>query len=213
MDKKSLGLIAGLFCFSATAQAALIQWTYEATISQITDSQITDDPLGIEGERATILLTFDDSDLWRRDGGELYFPTASASASITGGHTVELNSANPAGFHFSSNLIAAITEAVGNTNFVDLRIDDRETRMGSFQGSSTSIPVAGERLSLAHLPASIPNALFDYPIGTNRYRLVDSSVRAGIVPESTALSLIGFGFVGLVLVRHKKRGSEAPLEL
>jgi len=208
MDKKSLGLIAGLFCFSATAQAALIQWTYEATISRITD-----DPLGINGERATISLTFDDADLWGSDAAGLYFPTTSASASITGGHTVELNSANPAGFHFSSNLIAAITEAVGNTNFVDLRIDDRETRMGSFQGSSTSIPVAGERLSLAHLPTSIPNALFDYPIGTNSYRLVDSSVRAGIVPESTTLSLIGLGLVGIVLLRHRKQGQETPLAL
>ncbi len=208
MDKKSLGLIAGLFCFSATAQAALIQWTYEATISQIT---ITDDPLGIEGERATISLTFDDSDLWHSDGG-LYFPTTSASASITGGHTVELNSANPAGFHFIS-YVAAITEAVGNASFVDLTIDGFQTRMGSFQGSSTSIPVAGERLSLAHLPTSIPNALFDYPIGTNRYRLVDSSVRAGIVPESTTLSLIGLGLVGIVLLRHRKQGQEASLAL
>lgn len=201
MDKRNFGLIVGLLCFSASAQAGLIQWTYEATISQISS-----DPLNIHGETAAVTLTFDDSNTWQSIGGWLYFPTASADASITGGHTAALKSTNPAGVHAISSKVASIVEEVGTADYVDLVIDGFTTTMRLFQGDSAVIPLAGDNLALTHLPTSIPGALFDYPIGTVAYRLENASVAMSRIPEPANLALIGFGFAFLGYHRRKRTG-------
>jgi len=202
-DKKKLGLIASLLCFSASAQAGLIQWTYQATIVKL---PTTSDPLGINGQTATLSLTFDDSNTWQKIDGQLYFPTASANASITGGNPVALDSASPAGFHFPTpSAIAAITVEIGNSSFVGLTIDGEPTQMGSFQGISSAIPLEGEHLLLAHLPTSIPNAKINYPAGTTAYSLINSSVTANAVPESPILLMLGLGLAVTGFARKRKQ--------
>jgi PEP-CTERM motif len=190
---------------SASAQAGFIDWTYQATLADISSGST--DPLGIDGDSLNIMLTYDDTNTWQSVSGSLYFPTFAASATISG-HTVTLNSSFPSAVHTGTQQL--VVEALGSTSFMDLVIDGTLTIMSaSTSGSTALVPIAGDNLVIGHLTTSIEVfASFFVPSNTSSYTLVEESISISDssmpVPAPATLALFGLGLAGLGWSRRRQ---------
>ncbi len=194
-------LIATLFLaasvLSANVNAATIQWQFDATFSAVNNNS-----LNIDGEQISMLLTFDDADVWQEVGGRLYFPTVAADVSITGAHTIALVTATPAILHNSGNAVAGIVDGVGITSYVGFIVDGAGGTTNNFFDSSIEIPSVGQSLLTTNLPQSI-NGQASINSGDSQYWLVDSSVTISTVPVPAAVWLFGSGLGLLGWMRRK----------
>jgi hypothetical protein len=174
-NKKIVRLLASLVLIglSASAQANLIEWTYEATIVSTST-----DPLGIDGETATISLTFDGAKTWEHQEitslplgftstGPLTFSAMNAVATISGGHTVNVTGAalfEPlVPLALIGDVISLITPYTSPTFFFETFTIDGEDTLTGLSGDSAITPNEGDHLLLEHLPTVISSAGINYP--------------------------------------------------
>jgi hypothetical protein len=206
----TIALVAGLLA-SGSAQAGLITWSFEATIYDATPYSY--DMLNINGETARISLVFDDTDVWTADlsdSGFLFFPSVAASASITGGHSVRLNTSTPAAIYSMSSNRVGFTQEPFNTSYVDLIIGSYLTQMYGYYEYVVVGPTEGGHLLPSHLTPGPFFAEFDLPPlnpDDLRYIFTDASVtisaESAPVPEPTTLSLLGAGLVAMLVRRRR----------
>ena len=194
------------------ASAALLTWTYSATVSIATGA----DSLGIDGQSLSISLTFDDTSRWTTSAGWLYAVPTMAGASMSGPHTLSLSTSDVAAA-FGDDCCAAIVEAVGSRSYVDLIVDGHATVMSGNGVSIVGRPKDGDVVAGTHLPISLETFSFfeyeDLAGSRSRYDLVRETIAVAehSVPEpgSVALSLcallIAFAVVQVRLVRRSPR--------
>lgn len=213
-NKKLMKSLAGLLIYglSMSVHAGFIEWTYEATIAV---QPSLSDVLGIDGDPLSITLIYDDTDVWLTfaDPTELYFPTTTASASISG-HTVTLNTASPAAQAGISTVpsVQNVVEQLDSNNIMDLIIDGNLTTMLGLPATTVTAltPSAGDNLVVDHLTAVsdiFTNISFGALSDPHRtaYDLVDASitVTTSSVPGPSILTLMGIGLIGMGFFRKR----------
>lgn len=199
-------LFLALACLASSANAVLIEWQLTTTFD---DNSATTDPLGIDGERLTINLTFDTADQWQLIAPFLYVAATAASASISDGTSVTLVAALPAAGHEPGNLDASLLQDVGNSSFMDLVIDGALAQGGGLQGTSAGIANAGDNLQADHLLSAFTGnqqLTGNTASGASfSYLLVDSTIT---VPAPTVFALMIIGAVAGGF-RRRRRNSAA----
>ncbi|MGW8310183.1 MAG: hypothetical protein ACWGNB_03885 [Thiogranum sp.] len=186
------------------AQGAPITWNYKALLTDITPGG--GDPLKIDGEILELQITYDDINTWALGtDNRLYFPSAYATATITGSHDVTLQSPLPAAAYGSGPNPASVGQELYVSNFVDFMIDGVGTRTRGFQGRASVAPSEGVRLGAAHLlnPSTLPIRT-DMTDGVT----ISDCNEAGVsficnynlktVPVLPAVWLFGSGLLGLI---------------
>ena len=185
------------------AQAGLVTWNFQALLTDLT----TVNPLGIDGETLSIEITYNDTVGWgfvsSEDDSFLSFPSQSATATITGSHSVTLKSLTPAALHGNGTSFAAVSEQASTTNFVDFIIDGFTTVTTGFEGTSLATPSAGDKLLSTHLltPSTVTAA-------TNRNCPATGAAACyslTTVPVPPALYLFGSGLLGLIGISRRKK--------
>lgn len=153
-NNKPANLLASLLLItlSTTAQAGLIKWSYQATISATSY-----DPLGISGETANVAIVFDGHDTWEPRPfsgvlgatviGPLSIFATSAMATISGGHIAEVSSAvlsmpmfNTCPQFIDYGCISIVTYPSPLFSFDTFLIDGKAT-LTAFGGDSAITPV------------------------------------------------------------------------
>lgn len=202
-----------LFMFCSAAQASIISWTYQATVSNTYNGATSPDLLGIDAETLSFTLLFDDTKMWSDVSGWLYFPPYSVLTTISGNHSLSLNS-SAVSAAYGDGCCATIVEQSGSRSYVDLVIDGSITVMSGNGLSIPNGPVAGNNLSVVQLPSSLDTfSYFEYTNAaglTARYNLANESISAAIfqVPEPQTSSLI---FLGLVAFAWLERFRKHPV--
>jgi hypothetical protein len=163
-------LALGTFAFGGQAQGGLLTWTYSAGVLASSGP----DSLAVNGERLTISLTFDDASRWTSIAGWLYAPPSSIATTITGPHSVALNTTDVSAA-YGDLCCAAIVESRGSRSYVDLVVDGRTTLMSGNGLAIASTPADGDIVLADHLPTSLETfSFFEYesPLGiSTRYGL------------------------------------------
>jgi hypothetical protein len=175
---------------SGQARADLIVWTYEASVN----SEFND-LLNIDGEVVTISFVFDDTNVWQQVGNDLYFSPESWAASITGGHSVTLNTSMPVAKHADS-CCGYMVEEIGSDSYIDLIVDGNLTLMSGNGIASDLIPLAGDNLLVGHLAKSISSYTFFEYIDSNaelaKYNFSNATITVSSFPALATLINGGF---------------------
>lgn len=197
----SLGGILLSFASIAPVQGIMTFWQVEGTFSAATT-----DSLGIDGQSFSYTLTIDhDGAVWEDVGGELYYPTAASSVSITGPHSIALKSDTPAIRIRSANDAVVPVEAVGTASFMDFIIDGT-----TFTNAANTavlappvVPTAGDSFIPDHLTTvyGVPT-IINGPDGEN-YNVIDGTVSITTIPEPTSTALAFLGLGGLMGRRRR----------
>ena len=199
-------LISMICIFSSQAKGGLILWEFEGTLSPPQS-----DPLGIGGETIHFHTEFDASDVWvegiplSNGTPTLYFPSISATSSITGAHTIAIWNSSPAAGYFSGTGIGGIRAGVNVPFYVSFIIDGLLTKTFSPNGPPPLMPSPGENLRIEHLrddPEAI-GSLRD-PISGLFYDYIDNSVSIVPVPEPPTFYLIALGLILLAAITQRK---------
>ena len=140
--------------FSSVTQADLINWTYTGELSLGSGET---DVLGIDGEIFSITVIFDEAGVWQANGLNLVFSATSAFGSVTGGHSVTVNTVNPAAVYLSSLNAIYISESISNGSNVDLIIDGDSTITFGAESALVvgPVPTLGGKLFANQLPTNL----------------------------------------------------------
>lgn len=208
----SVGLALGAAAFSAlTCQATTnVYWQASGVFADSGDGDV----LGVLGERFTYTLNIDDTATTWQDlgGGELFYPVASSSVSITGGHTIALNSATPAIRNRASNNATVPVEALGTTSYMDFTINGTPTlnNYWSDRAVPNIIPTAGDAFSADHLPAAFGHPFAVY--NTSASKIYDIRHASSVVSVGSSAGA-GMSFGGFVEAMNFNEDADGKVDV
>jgi hypothetical protein len=167
--------------------------------------------LEIDGEIWSISIIFDDTNVWQQDGSWVFFPAVSASGSVSGGHTVSVNTPTPA---ISTNPITGQTimsegEMALRTP-VSLIIDGNMPLTSGAVVLTNPAPSLGENLSTNHLPTDTRmfENISDFML-QDFYSLTNKSITISTIPIPASIWLFGSGLLGLIGIARRKAWSSS----
>lgn len=194
-----------LTLFSAHIHAATLRWHYEATLSALNTGVF--DGLGVEGESVSLTIDFDTNSIWQQHSSSfLHLSAVSASASITGVHSMGVNTSTPGWFYTKSGEGGVfVSEQLNEGSFLDFIIDGDVTSMSGRVGLISGAPKAGDRLAIAHLTTDIDMlGLMWSEDGSSAYQFINESITVSQVPLPAAAWLFGSALLGLGVVKRRK---------
>ena len=214
MKKVLFSLLFFLFSLSQ-AYAGMIEWSYSATLSLNSGLDV----FGLDGATISTTILFDDTSTWEYgsvNNNILYVKSVSAISSITGAHTISLNSLLPAA-GYSASFGNRIYSDTDSDDFFDFIIDGltfetyRDTSLGNIFADIA--PAEDDVISVDNLLPSFGSLIYYssvlyvgvsdtiYDHTEQLYRVSELAT----VPEPTTFLLLAIGIVGLAGMRRVRR--------
>ena len=211
MKKVLFSLLFFLFSLSQ-AYAGMIEWSYSAILSLNSGTDL----FGLDGATISTTIRFDDTSTWEYgsvNNNILYVKSVSAISSITGAHTISLNSPLPAAGYSASygNRIYSDTDSI---DFFDFIIDGlifethRDISLGNI--FTDTVPAEGDFITVNNLIPSFGSLIYTsnvlyvgvsdtiYDHTAQLYRVSELAT----VPEPTTFLLLAIGVVGIAGMRR-----------